>query len=950
MHEPFSLTVSKLKEIVTDASELAKGAQILDGGGLMNLSRYENRLFAEAKGSGAAPYKVQLTFGEKLPEVKARCSCMAARSRPFCKHACALLTAWAKSPTGFVTSEGPPAGAPADAKKKSVKKGKAETEDLLRKGVEQAGLFVRELAATGVASISSGRLEQIRALAEQLRSNRLRRLSAKTLELADCLGRNDELNARAFMDLVSDVLLTVRKLEKHLVGEPLEDKHVEELIGKTWTKKDRRPIAGLDLVGYAYSQSETADNFVVRENLFIDAATGAHYSQKQILPAFLAKRTAPIPDLTGRLLKAAQGSTYPGYAPTRLDFESTPDVSALTHEALATLAQRALPNVEAALGAFQEHRKDVFAPDAASTLIATDAILAEGDARFVLDESGKALMLRPSTSLDFELLDALEGAKLRALLGRIELRRGRCEFTPRACLVERKDELALKPIKVSYFDPPAGAGETSSLAEIRGELADAFVAGLASLTPRVAAPLAQGLKELGLEKPGALLEACAQKADAAEKLDDVVKIYSVLGIAELRMAGAQEFSRAELAPVPTHPAVLVKKPQRWHDLGQVSSERMLGHMNQFEAALHAARYFAEQPVERLLVEIWPTWADGSLTPFLIHALEGQGDKAIAAAQDALSGRYGHAAAFTATKLLQRIGGEKAKSVLAASVQIRQTRNPAAPVSQYPGEIQETGSMQGYAALEALEALDANHVLLDKLKSARAKLDELIIRMADPQKDVREAAAVEASVLGLRAALPTLRRLSEDDKSADVRDAATRALGVLCDQQLAPRWILALERDNATDRERRAAAAALGACGDSRGLLALLHILENGDAPDLVGAAAYQFPVLAVAHLLDVFERRPELAKRQANVSVVTRCTYKKVAPLLTQRLEAAREKPDYANKAALYLKLAGAFSDLDERLAEVIVADADRLTDKDGKAVLRSAQRIISPPAKSKPA
>ena len=28
----------------------------------------------------------------------------------------------------------------------------------------------------------------------------------------------------------------------------LDDRHVEELIGKTWTKKDRAPVAGLDLL------------------------------------------------------------------------------------------------------------------------------------------------------------------------------------------------------------------------------------------------------------------------------------------------------------------------------------------------------------------------------------------------------------------------------------------------------------------------------------------------------------------------------------------------------------------------------------------------------------------------------------------------------------------------------------------------------------------------------
>ncbi|MBP9891979.1 MAG: HEAT repeat domain-containing protein [Planctomycetes bacterium] len=945
MPEPFALTLPLLKEIVVDAGELAKGAQILDAGGLLNLSRYENRLFAEAKGSGAAPYKVQLTFGEKPPEVKARCSCMAARSRPYCKHACALLTAWLKSPKGFVTSEGPPAGAPGDAKKKAVKKGKAETQDLLRKGVEQAGMFVRELAATGVASIASGRLDQIRTLAEQLRANRLRRLSAKTLELADCLDKDGEVNAREFMDLVSDVLLTVRKLEKHLAGEPLEDKHVEELIGKTWTKKDRQPIAGLDLIGYAHSHNETADNFIVRENLFVDAATGVHYSQKQILPAFLAKRTPAIADFTGRRLKDVQGSTYPGYAPVRLDLENNPAAEPLGHDLLAASLQRALPGAQAALAAFQEHRKDVFAPDSACVMIAGDAILAQGDLRHLLDSQGGAIMLRPSTTLDFELLEALEGVNLRAVLGRIEHRRSRCELTPLACIVERKGQLALKPIRAGFRGVPSGTGEQSSLAEVRSGLADAFVAGLASLTPRVVEPMALRLKDLGLEKPGALLLAAAQKPDAAEKLDDVVKIYSVLGIAELRMSGASEFARSDMAEVPTHPSVLVKKPQRWHDLGQLAGERVRGSMNEFEAALHAARFFADQPIERLLVEIWPIWADASLSPYLIHKLEELGEKAIPAAQDALSGRYGNTAALTAVRLLQRIGG-RAKDVLASAAQLKLTRKADSAAPQYPGEIVANGSVIAFAAFEALEALDPGHVLLGKLRDARTQLDELLLKAADPQKDVREKAVLDLGGLGIRGAITTLRRISEDDKVADVREAATRALGHLCDGKLVERWLLALDRANATDRKRRAAAEALGASGDARAALALVGILELGDAPDLVGIAAERLPACAAPLFLDAFERKPELAKRQANVSLMQRLKFDVISPLLTRRLESARAMPEYAARAALYLKLAGEFETFDKSIARVILADAAKLTDKDGKAVVRSAQRVLEPPKK----
>ena len=121
------ISMPELRGYIADAGELTKGTQVADGGALLNLSRHENRLFAEAKGSGASPYRVSLTFADQAGGVTARCSCMAARSRPFCKHSAALLVSWARSPESFAVSDGPPIAAAGNgaAKKKSVKAGKA---------------------------------------------------------------------------------------------------------------------------------------------------------------------------------------------------------------------------------------------------------------------------------------------------------------------------------------------------------------------------------------------------------------------------------------------------------------------------------------------------------------------------------------------------------------------------------------------------------------------------------------------------------------------------------------------------------------------------------------------------------------------------------------------------------------------------------------------------------
>src|SRR5215831_7196406 len=151
----------------------------------------------------------------------------------------------------------------------------------------------------------------MRVLGESLREHRLRRLSARTLDLAAMLEGASALDATLYFDLVSDMLLVARRLEKHLAGEALEAKYVEELIGKTWRKTDRTPVKGLDLVEYAYAFRTTNDGFVIRASRFFDIASGEHYSEKQILPAFMVKRTAPKRSYFGRILRGAAGSIYP---------------------------------------------------------------------------------------------------------------------------------------------------------------------------------------------------------------------------------------------------------------------------------------------------------------------------------------------------------------------------------------------------------------------------------------------------------------------------------------------------------------------------------------------------------------------------------------------------------------------------------------------------------------
>jgi uncharacterized Zn finger protein len=100
-----TLSMSDLRAVI-EPDELKKGQAILDGRAVAHLARTEDKLYAEVQGSGSTPYRVSAAFGAR-DQLRGRCSCPAARFRPFCKHSAALLIAWAKTPDAFAITETP---------------------------------------------------------------------------------------------------------------------------------------------------------------------------------------------------------------------------------------------------------------------------------------------------------------------------------------------------------------------------------------------------------------------------------------------------------------------------------------------------------------------------------------------------------------------------------------------------------------------------------------------------------------------------------------------------------------------------------------------------------------------------------------------------------------------------------------------------------------------------
>lgn len=948
---PPKLSMGELKSLV-ESGELSKGTQLFDAKGLAHLSRFANKLFADAAGSGASPYKVQIVFDDK---VKGRCSCMAARSRPFCKHAAALLVAWSRAPDGFAVADTAPAGAGGEAKKKAVKTSKVDAQALMKNGVEQVATLVRELALSGVASLGSARAEQIQALGASLRESRLRRLSTRVIGMSEMVGvaasGSDTFDDAEYAELFTDMVLTVRKLEKHLAGEALDDKYVEELIGRTWTKKDRAPVQDLQLVEYSFASRVTPDDFVIRESRFLDLASGQHYSEKQILPGFLAKRSTPKKSHAGWLLEGASGSQYPSFAPHRLDLESAGQQQPLAGESDATLRRlldACLPDVTGALTAFQERKKDVFAPDTLPVAVRVGTVLAEGARMQVVDAQDGALFLPDDEALGEALATALRGATLEAMLGDIALDGALPTVVPQAVVVRKNGQLELKPLgaldvaqviaskkvraqaakakklgaqRASWADTARAVGVSAAaiaLGEVRDELAHALVAGLGSVVPRFTEPLAARLAELGLAKQGELLTAAAQKSDPADRLDDVVKLYQVLGIALTRLSGATHVDKSSLVEVPTFESVKVRRTDERLEPREVANRVAAGALNRYQAAVRYAAYYDAVPPETLAEKIYPTWADGSAQPYVVRVFASRPEVALQAAERALGGTVEDARAWwlrsnarmarlTALKVLEAIGTREAARLLTKFM---------------TGGRDNTLKALAKRALRSVQQkLGQNAAPLDEKDLKR--LDELVSQLLNASdRGDRERAAWALGQEGFVEAIPWLRASFQGDVSSGPREAAAHALGLLGDTEALDGFVRMLKQRNEDGEAAKLAAYALGNLGDVRGIDALLDAWAEGWQPGILSDMIKQIGVAALEPMLDRVEAQPELVKRKASINVVASLDPAEVSQCLVERAEAAAHDDRFVEKASVWMTLAAVTAD--KALGRALVKSAGR--------------------------
>lgn len=992
------LSMSDLRAVI-DPDELKKGQQILDQRGLAHLARTDDKLYAEAQGSGSAPYRVAVAFGER-DQLKGRCSCRAAWSRPFCKHSAALLLAWAKTPEAFAATEAPRedeargrSGGPrarkgadasepaADAKTSEDKTSDtaprrrtraAKTGDetdrpaaparpdslaLMRTGTERVSTLVRELAITGVGTITAERIAQLEELSANLRQLQLRRLSLRTVELAEALKQGASLDAVRHASLLSDMLLTAAKVTAHCDGKTLEDRHVEELIGKTWLKKDRRPVEGLRLVEYAYLRYVTADQYRICESRMIELESGEHYTERQILPPQIAKTTTPKQSYADRVLEGVRGGIFPGFPPWRLYLEGDSARRELVTADLERMLAHARP-IATAVASFQEHRKDVFAPDRVPVLVQAAGLVVQAGRLRMLDETGATLHLRHTAGLEERLADALEGRTLAAVLGELELHHAIPTLRAVSLLVRDKPEqgagLQLRPTGSprKHDKPPkprpwaqvardAGLPYAAvALGEVREELAGLLVAGLAGLHARAAEPLAQRLSQLKLQKPAELLAQIVAEPDPAQRVGEFVKLFQVLGVALVRLVSAPVLAREGLVSVPSHPSIHIPAPQGEPSSGEVMAARVRGDMSALEAAVHYHRCYRDLSVEQMASDL-AVLADGGAMPYVVDALARQPERARAVAETILSLPLGTVALRTAFALLVRTASPEAELLL----------------KSYAGRRRQEGRTHGqrvvHMADDALLELQRGRPRLSPLAESRRdhladKLEPLLSQArSDKDAPVRERACEALAHLGAAAAIPDLRTIFRHDKSKDVRQQAAISLGMLGDVRMVEE-LLAAVHDRASDSMARAACRALGYLGDSRTLPVLMALYREGFTPSVVSEAWLGFGVLALDPIADLIDAEPAMTKRSALAAPLAHMPLEWLVPRLWGRLAAGRAAPDLDDEAVTaraiaYLKLCHDNPKARTELARRLHAEVGGSNSAAAKRLRAMVQKLLPP-------
>jgi hypothetical protein len=469
-----------------------------------------------------------------------------------------------------------------------------------------------------------------------------------------------------------------------------------------------------------------------------------------------------------------------------------------------------------------------------------------------------------------------------------------------------------------------------ALGEVRLEMADALVTGLAGLVSRVTDPLASRLRDLGLDKPAALLSELPAKPEPADRLDGYVKVYQVIGLALVRVASATTIATADLERLPGAESIALRRPATTLTPDELLAARLDGRLSRYEAAWHRARHFERLSIDELLTE-WPTtWGDGEAAPVVAGRLAGTPDRAVAVARDVLADvEAGQTAQLTAVRVLRAVGGDESAAIMRRTASSMAARPAVRRAAAAGAPAEGRGWRSFFSRATPAASADAIGLAIERLASAR-------------DLDGRFAAIEELEQAGDDDVVPVLRQTWLTDPAKDVRARAAAALARLGDSDAVESLVAALRDRTAAVKDAKAALEALGVLGDVRAVPEILEALGANWAGPLPGEALLRVGLTGIEPVLALVAARPELAQRASLQAALCHFSSPYVERVVTRRLDAFLDTPGEAAKAAALLKLAAESERLRESLARRIVARVAAPSDKAEKALVRAAHQVLA--------
>jgi hypothetical protein len=243
-------------------------------------------------------------------------------------------------------------------------------------------------------------------------------------------------------------------------------------------------------------------------------------------------------------------------------------------------------------------------------------------------------------------------------------------------------------------------------------------------------------------------------------------------------------------------------------------------------------------------------------------------------------------------------------------------------------------------LEDVRARESGGAAVAQLmKQRREKMQPLAqAALSESTKEARTAAVDQLEMQGGAVALPVLRQVLYGDPSREVRRRAALALAWMGDAEVIDRFVVMVQGRSGNDEDAKTAVYALGVLGDVRGAEALLAAFVDGWKPGVIAESMRTLGLAILQPAVNLAEVRPEALERQALRGLFEKFPAEALARELLDRVEASRERPDFIERATVYLRLAAENKDAGKKVAA-------RLTELPAvagdKALSRLAKKVL---------